>query len=118
MYIYKTFCYITAVPNASSLSSINMTLHPGENITLTCGYSGIPLPTLQWKKDNFILNETSQEIDISFNNVTSTIVVNSMRGTNGGIYTCEAINVVGASSRNYTIECKSKFKPLYNVCYD
>jgi len=83
-----------------------MTLFPEQNITLSCNYSGIPLPNIQWKKDNIILNDTLNDFNINITNATTTLVVNSNRGVNGGLYTCEALNVVGMSSLNYTVHCK------------
>jgi len=53
-----------------------------------------------------ILNETFQEVVISQTNSTSSIIVNDNRGTYGGKYTCEAINVAGISSINFNVECK------------
>ena len=99
--LYKT------VPEVTSLSSFNMTLFPEENFTLSCDYSGIPLPNVQWRKDNNVnLNETIQTFLIIPTNTTTAIAVNSDRGSNGGFYTCEALNVAGISSLNFTVQCK------------
>lgn len=71
-----------------------------------CVYYGIPLPELQWKYDGIDLSNSLPRITIFTNNTVSVLFVNDMMGESGGIYTCEANNIAGISSINFTIECK------------
>lgn len=60
----------------------------GASIIITCPTSGLPTPTVQWKKDDKDLAEFGRTLKI--NNVTK---------MDTGTFTCEAMNRAGRISR-------------------
>ena len=83
-----------------------MTLFPDANFSIMCVYNGIPLPDLQWKHNSITITESVSGIVIVTSNETSVLIVEDMMSVSEGIYICQATNVAGISSLNFTIECK------------
>jgi hypothetical protein len=60
---------------------------PGNQLTLTCNVSGLPTPSIAWKRNNLLAQEGG-----------STFVVPSLKGRDSGPYTCIATNLAGVTS--------------------
>ena len=66
-----------------------LTLLVGASVVITCPISGLPTPTVQWKKDDEDLSEFGR-----------TLTVNNVTTMDTGTFTCEAVNRAGRISRS------------------
>lgn len=81
---------------------------PGQELRLQCDYAGVPAPTVQWLHNSTLLMNGSDGINITSefegdNYTTSSIVIDMVDETSGGIYICRANNVLGSDEVNYTV---------------
>ncbi|CAB3251142.1 unnamed protein product [Arctia plantaginis] len=102
--------YSCKVTNIHGNASISYTLHVwvppyikphstvlkealvGSNVTLQCDVIGFPLPTMQWKFNEELLEANTT--DVSFNDVGNIYVTNT-RLAHEGVYACVAHNLGG-----------------------
>ncbi|XP_051820092.1 vascular endothelial growth factor receptor 2 [Antechinus flavipes] len=70
----------------------NQTTNIGETIEVSCSASGIPPPQITWFKDNETLVEDS---GIVLKDGNQNLTIRRVRKEDGGLYTCQACNVLG-----------------------
>ena len=78
----------------------------GNNITITCEATGIPLPTIVWTFSGRILmsdsvNTTTVNGDVL--RVTERLTIMNVSREHTGVYTCSANNSVGSGNSDITI---------------
>lgn len=81
-----------------------LTVLTGLNVAITCPTSGLPFPTIQWRKD---------DKDLSFNGTT--FKIKNVTTQDSGVFTCEATNRAGKishSSEFRVIGKHPKYTPL------
>ncbi|XP_066251648.1 vascular endothelial growth factor receptor 1-like [Euwallacea similis] len=79
--------------------------YPGMMKTITCVVEGIPRPTIEWYKDNQIL-EASDSIFIEHEG--QTLRINRTKEVDEGVYRCEAGNSLGKTIREAELRIKVK----------
>lgn len=72
----------------------------GNTIELLCDATGVPKPTLTWKKDGTILRWSG-----------SSLLVNNIRVRDSGLVTCEARNYLGIDMKTSQITVVGKKAP-------
>ena len=88
----------------------------GNNITITCKATGIPLPTIVWTFNGRVLmsggNVITTAITIEIGDmsvVTQTLTIMNVLRNLTGMYTCSARNSVGSDNSgliHITVQCK------------
>ncbi|CAL2030842.1 unnamed protein product [Caenorhabditis brenneri] len=98
------------------LESTGTTVEKGEVVTLTCPVFGYPKPVVKWTKDGAPL-ALSKSVTME----GTTIIVSSANYTDGGTYSCEAVNeytLNGKTSKmllvvDKMVNVKSEFQWVY-----
>ncbi|MCG8625710.1 MAG: immunoglobulin domain-containing protein [Proteobacteria bacterium] len=83
--------------------------HPiilGEELRLSCGYMGVPEPTVQFFQNSMLLMDGMNGVTIiggapGDNEIT--LVISSVGRMSGGTYTCRANNSVGMDEVVYSV---------------
>ncbi|KAG1677259.1 Down syndrome cell adhesion molecule-like protein Dscam2 [Nymphon striatum] len=88
---------LSAIPPKLLKKFKTSTLKPGSRLMLHCLASGDPLPKIVWKVRDINIRE-SRKISILTEkingDISSTLSISEVSNTDGGIYTCEAVNKV------------------------
>ena len=85
----------------------------GGDFFVSCTVAGIPQPTISWKFNNEILeNSGNPEISVTPDGYTSRVeVMNAIEQFNGR-YECIATNLAGNANQSFQIQLESKPHPL------
>ncbi|XP_058865273.1 neural cell adhesion molecule 1-B-like isoform X4 [Acipenser ruthenus] len=111
--------YTCIATNKINSSSANVTLHvsvkpevqlertkearPQESTSITCNATGDPLPTMHWvRKGNKLVPDSRTEI--SQQPLSSTLTLQKVEPSDGGIYTCVATSPVGEDRRDIIVQ--------------
>ncbi|KAK6469731.1 neural cell adhesion molecule 1-B-like [Huso huso] len=111
--------YTCIATNKINSSSANVTLHvsvkpevqlerskearPQESTSITCNATGDPLPTMHWvRKGNKLVPDSRTEI--SQQPLSSTLTLQKVEPSDGGIYTCVATSPVGEDRRDVIVQ--------------
>lgn len=101
----------TEVPLILTGVNISEPLKIGDNISLSCTATGIPLPSLQWYKDNIvIMNESMISVSIKETNIgdvpstVSILHLSSLNEFDIGTYGCQATNFAGNATQEFEIQ--------------
>jgi len=83
-----------------------MLLFPGTSVQISCVVSGIPQPTVSWRRDNMTLVNGTGGVSI-YNvwNMSQLTAADSM-GQQGGDYDCTGTNIAGSISLMFIVQCK------------
>ena len=105
--------FLAVHPNITSIVLVtgDITVE-GNNITITCEATGIPLPTIVWTFSGRVLmsdsvNTTTGNGDVL--RVTETLTIMNVSREHTGVYTCSARNSVGNDTSSHihiTVQCK------------
>ena len=86
----------------------------GDNVTLSCNASGIPVPTITWTRNGSVLNSSVPRI--SFGAESRELTITNINRADSGEYRCVANNSEGnVTSDAATLDVKCKFK--LSVCF-
>ena len=109
-------CSVVAQPTAITPAAVSSA--EGDNITITCTATGVPVPSVTWSRaDNssltdsrYIISNTSSTIvitDMDFSDtyqVTRNLTIINFVATDvGAVYVCTVSNVVGTVQSDVTI---------------
>ena len=79
----------------------------GEELRLSCGYVGVPRPTIQLFQNNSTLLMDGMDGVTTIGGAPGdneiTLVISSVEWMNGGTYTCRANNTVGMDEVVYSV---------------
>ncbi|KAG8202163.1 hypothetical protein JTE90_010519 [Oedothorax gibbosus] len=69
----------------------------GGSVNLTCLVTGHPLPTVEWFKDDELVNTTNERLQVSTSemdtvNVLASLLIENLMRDDNGTYTCQASN--------------------------
>lgn len=69
----------------------------GGSVNLTCLVTGHPLPTVEWLKDDELVNTTNERLQVSTSemdtvNVLASLLIENLEREDNGSYTCQASN--------------------------
>lgn len=94
-----------------------MNIHPGKSLNLKCTVSGIPLPEIKWKLDDMEVTKSSLVSVGSYidehGDMTSHINISSISASEGGEYSCLAMNRAGKVIHSARIDVYGKYGRLY-----
>ncbi|KAG1675437.1 Down syndrome cell adhesion molecule-like protein Dscam2 [Nymphon striatum] len=86
---------LSAIPTKFTKTFQSLLLKPGRTISLHCSASGDPLPKILWKLRDSVV-EQSRKVRINSveinHEISSTLSISEVESTDGGLYTCEAVN--------------------------
>ena len=91
-------------PTAAIVERTYPTILAGEDIKLTCKVSGLRVE-VSWKKNGSPLLK-NEEVRVSWDDDSSTLVINNVGSEDSGDYSCEARNSAGYSSSTVKIRVK------------
>ena len=79
----------------------------GDHFVLVCSFIGTPPPMVGWQKDGstFLLGEGRSIINSSGR---SQLVINSLRLSDAGVYTCSVTNDAGMNARSVQLEVRGE----------
>lgn len=75
-----------------------LTILDKSNVTIECIASGMPPPSLSWRKDGVTLTNSQPDV----------FHLNSIKLEDAGQYTCTADNVLGSDSRSAILSVRGK----------
>ena len=81
-----------------SLEDEALVIEEGETLQLSCSYSASPSPDIHWNRSDTRLNDSYPRITIDTNTTTTTLTKTGILASEGGLYTCYAMNEVGIDS--------------------
>ena len=81
----------------------------GNNITITCESTGVPLPTIVWTSRGTVLVSDSTVANGSALRVTEILTIMNVSREHTGVYTCSANNSIGSDNSNVSITVQCKF---------
>lgn len=107
-YAPDVICHLYIV-DAPEIIPINSTLNYvslGQELHLQCGYAGVPAPTVRWFYNNSLLTSGLGGVSITGeadgDNISS-LVLDDVDQTSGGVYMCWTNNLLGSAVINYTV---------------
>ena len=71
----------------------------GDSFKVNCEATGNPQPEIFWYKDGLPFDADG----IKYKNGRSTIKLRNLRNVDSAVYTCQARNIIGATSKNFTL---------------
>ncbi|XP_061633722.1 neural cell adhesion molecule 1 [Phyllopteryx taeniolatus] len=94
-----------------SVEQQNVTV--GESVTLACNVSGFPQPDLHWinKCNGRTLDSSSGRIRV----VGGVLVIDEIAPSDGGLYSCMAVGIIGNASRDVAIHTQPGPPPYLSV---
>ena len=104
---------ISAPSIVSSL--VSMVVNETDAASFQCHVRGNPIPQITWMKENFSLPVTKR-IQLS----RRTMVITTVTSQDGGMYTCQAKNILGVvrSSATLTVQGKNNEVLFQCLCYE
>ena len=105
---YTLFMYYTNTilePPVITAAPEDLTVNEGTTFTLTCNFTGVPIPNITWYKDDIILSPDPLKLQILTNRIT---VLSPVVGDEG-IYNCVVENAAGITNAEATIDVIRKF---------
>lgn len=83
----------------------DVTVGPGQSVTLTCVISGNPTPTIKWFRNKKVVTTTKT---ITYENRIAKYVIDEANEESVGTYTCTAENVSGKAETSCTVTIQEK----------
>lgn len=74
----------------------------GDNVTVSCRMSGIPIPSSRWSRNDRPVGQTGRNVPITEGRYTNLTIVSTV-AQDGGRYVCELENRSGSSRANVTV---------------
>lgn len=74
-----------------------------QNITLTCVFGGVPVPTVEWSKDGIVLKQ-----NMTYENRLATLTIREVKETSIGKYSCKAVNELGQAETSCSLTVSEK----------
>lgn len=87
----------------------------GEPIRFQCIFAGIPRPTIQWYKDNQLLELDENDSRLVFHENKTLLDIKFVKSEDEGSFKCEAISRLGMASRETKLKITSKFIICHSI---
>lgn len=81
----------------------------GEPIRFQCIFAGIPRPTIQWYKDNHLLELDENDSRLMFHDNKTLLDIKFVKSEDEGSFKCEAMSRLGTAARETKLKITSKF---------
>ena len=108
------FCFLIIVAPVITTQPQVGPVTEGDNVTLSCNASGIPVPTITWTRNGSVLISSVPRISLGAESRELTIT--NISRADSGEYRCVANNSEGnVTSNAATLDVKCKFK--LSVCF-
>ncbi|XP_050422264.1 uncharacterized protein LOC126834411 isoform X2 [Adelges cooleyi] len=88
-------------PHANPVMSV-VQVTEGDNATVSCRMSGVPLPTSRWTRNDRPIGNNGRSVPVTSGRYTNLTIV-SVVAQDGGSYTCLLENRSGSSKSNITV---------------
>ena len=97
------------LPELTEFPALFYNVALGDNLTVSCSAEGRPTPNITWEKDDFpLMSSEIANINISFSEGKSELVITDFTNSSSGIYSCIATNDVGNDSWIFQVEAVSE----------
>ena len=90
-----------------------VSVNEGENITIICTATGVPVPSVNWSRANgsnltdsrYVISDTSSSVIVNdvYHLTRNLTIMNSVREDTGMEYSCAATNELGTAQSNISI---------------
>jgi hypothetical protein len=83
---------------------------PGQTVILECIAEGYPLPHVKWQRNGKMIPRTQESLKFkqtvyeTKDTLILSLRIDNLNNEDFGIYTCEAGNVYGFASHDFTVE--------------
>lgn len=98
-------CVAGLAPKFSAVSGDSVVVK-GENVTLKCNASGLPLPIMVWRKDGIIVQDTRR---ITKADGDSILNIRDTIESDAGWYTCEAGNYLNTITHSFQLSVQGTY---------
>ncbi|XP_068691329.1 vascular endothelial growth factor receptor 1-like isoform X2 [Montipora foliosa] len=98
--------HVLELPTAEISPNPHPTMLEGDKLTLTCKANKVTLQ-IKWKKDNVL---KIPRANITENGDSSILVIEKVEVSDGGEYSCQALNKAGSASSSVDIKIRGKIK--------
>ena len=103
-------CIYTDAPMVISREVSPLNISEGDTLELTCVYVGLPSPaTVSWSRNGTQLNDSDSRITIETNSTSTTLTITGVRASEGGQYTCSAVNDVGTGNDTTSVRVQGNY---------
>ena len=120
--------YFTNVAQPTATTPAMVSPREGDNLTITCTATGVPVPSITWSRSDgssltdsrYVISDTSSTMVVSdVYQVTRNLTIMSIvRADMGAMYGCTVRNVVNTLQTNVTIiSVLCKFSIMYMYLY-
>lgn len=96
------------LPPVFSVPLSDQTAKEGSAHTLECVVEGLPLPTVQWYKEDSCIDD-SADLAITYNNGQAKLRLEQVALGDQAQYTCKANNTLGSASTTGRLSVERKF---------
>lgn len=79
----------------------------GEPLRLQCKFSGIPVPTINWFKDDILFQPDANTTRVGLYERNTLLDIKFIRIEDEGTYRCEGLNRLGSTSRATALKITS-----------
>jgi hypothetical protein len=86
----------------------------GTSASLSCRADGYPTPAMTWFKDGTRLPSEERHVILT----TGSLRILLVQTRDQGIYTCQAINVIGVRTARSRLVVKPKGTEFYCLCFE
>ena len=111
-FVPALFLCICVPPDAPEFTKKpeNIVKIENQDVVLNCTAVGNPQPSVEWTKDDVVLNITADpQLSTTSSGNTHSLTIQNVRRSDEGQYRCVAINSVGATTSEagtLTVHCK------------
>lgn len=92
----------------SNLDQVEMRKSLGEPLRLQCKFTGIPVPVVQWFKDEALFEPKTNHSRIGLYDKNTMLDIKYIKMEDEGKYRCVGGNRLGSASRSTTLKITSK----------
>ena len=116
--------YFTIIAQPTATIPAMVSVSEGDNITITCTATGVPVPSVNWSRadgsslidSRYVISDTSCSMVVNdvYQVTRNLTIMNIVRGDIGVEYGCTVTNVVDTVQSNVSITVLCKLIIMYN----
>ena len=113
IHTYVHICINNVAESPTATTPVTVSPREGDNITITCTATGVPVPSVTWSRadgssltdSRYVISDTSSAVMVSdlYQVTRNLTIMNIVRADMGTMYGCTVANVVNAVQSNVTI---------------
>ena len=105
-------CFCAASPFVITDETLVMVVEE-QNVVITCFVTAFPRPEIFWEKEDLILRNLTQTVEISSVEFISYLILDSVTLYSNGNYTCHASNLFGTGNATTELIVSGKHNIYY-----